>query len=311
MQTIPDTLLKLLRHWGPRWHHDITAGRDAMFEAYAPLLATATGAALRVEHNLPYGADPRQILDLYAPADAHELPVMIFVHGGAFVHGDKDQAPGIYANVPKEFARKGWLALNVEYRLAPQASWPEGARDVRDAVLWARAHVQAHGGDAQRMFLFGHSAACAHCATAAWDERVRPGGGLPLAGLVLASPRVRADLRPENPNAAGVRAYYGNDPACYDERAPLTHVRADAPPTFVALAQYENPLIDFYGFELAHRLAQLRDAQGAPMPRLVQYPDHNHMSLVAQFDTPHNRFGADLRDWCARVERGEFAARSA
>lgn len=47
------------------------------------------------------------------------------------------------------------------------------------------------------------------------------------------------------------------------------------------------------------------------MPRFAQYPDHNHVSLMAQVNTPHNRFGADIRDGCARVERGEFAARQA
>jgi acetyl esterase len=305
----PNSLLRLLREAGPRWHSDIAAGRDAMLAAYAPLLAAAPVAPLRSARDLAYGGDARQLLDLHAPPEAAGLPVMVFVHGGAFVRGDKAQTPWVYENVPLEFARHGFVAVNVEYRLAPQAAWPEGARDVRDAVLWVAQHIGAWGGDAARIFLFGHSAACAHCASATWDARVRPPQGLPVRGLVLASPRVVADLRPDNPNAHGVRAYYGEDASLHAERAPMAQLRADAPPTFVALAQYENPLIDFYGFELAHRLAQLCDAQGAAMPRFVQYPDHNHMSLLAQFNTPGNAFGADLRDWCARVERGEFAGR--
>jgi acetyl esterase len=309
MKSPPTDLLKILRDQGPRWHEDIIAGRDTTVQAYATWLATAPAAGMRVSRNLPYGPDARQVLDVYAPETAQAAPVMVFVHGGAFVRGDKDQPDGLYGNVAREFARHGWLALNVEYRLAPSAAWPEGAMDVRDAVHWASVNAAAHGGDPQRIFLFGHSAACAHCATATWDPRVRPTGGLPLAGLVLASPRTWADVRAENPNAHGVRAYYGSDESLYPDRSPLSHVRADAPPTFVAVAQHENPLIDFYAFELAHRLAQLCDAQGAAMPRFVQYPDHNHVSLVAQFDSPHNRFGADLRDWCERVERGEFRAR--
>lgn len=309
MNSLPNSLLAILREEGPRWHRDIAAGRDATVQAYAPWLTAAATTGLRISRDLPYGADVRQVLDVYAPQTAQAAPVLVFVHGGAFVRGDKDQPGGLYGNVAREFARHGWLALNVEYRLAPSAAWPEGARDIRDAVHWAAANAAAYGGDPRRIFLFGHSAACAHCATATWDARVRPAGGLPLAGLVLASPRMRADVRPENPNAHGVRAYYGSDQTLYRDRSPISHVRADAPPTFVAIAQYENPLIDFYGFELANRLAQLCDTDGSAMPRFAQYPDHNHVSLIAQFNSPHNRFGAEVRDWCERVERGEFRAR--
>jgi acetyl esterase/lipase len=235
---------------------------------------------------------------------------MVFVHGGGFVRGDKDQGGGLFANVLHEFAAQGWLGINVEYRLAPKAAWPAGAEDVRDAVQWVHHHAAAYGGDPQRVFLFAHSAGCAHVASAVWDERLRVSGqALSLAGLVLASPRVRADLRPENINAAGVAAYFGDDPRLFDDRAPLLHARPDAPPTFVALAQYENPLIDIYALELVHHLAQIHDTAGGPMPRVLQLPDHNHYSLMAQFGTAHNRLGEAIRDWCSRVERGEFAAK--
>lgn len=306
----PPALLDLLRHWGPRWQTEQPAAREAVCAAYAALLDNATAQGAQPKRNLPYGKDPRQVLDVYAPAaqDAPS-PVMVFVHGGGFTKGDKDQDGGLFGNVLQEFAARGWLGINVEYRLAPQAVWPAGADDVRDAVRWVHAHAAELGGDPARIFLFAHSAACAHCASAVWDERLRPDGtGLPLAGLVLASPRARADIRPDNINAAGVAAYFGDDPSQFDDRAPLHHARADAPPTFIALAQYENPLIDIYALELAHHLAQIHDTHGGPMPRVVQLPDHNHYSVMAQFNTTHNRLGHDIRDWCARVERGEFAA---
>lgn len=314
----PD-LLQSLREWGPLWHHDIVAGRDAMYAAFAPHLAqaeadTLAAGVVNLARDEPYGAHARQVLDVYAPAlpeHAHTpWPVMVFVHGGAFVRGDKEHPCGIYRNVALDFARHGWLAINVEYRLAPEAAWPEGAVDVREAVWWAQAQAARLGGDAKRIFLVAHSAACAHTATAVWDDRVRPAGGLPVVGMALVSPRCRADVRPENPNAFGVRAYYGNDETQYAQRAPLAHVRPDAPPTLVALAQYENPLLEFYALELAHALAQTCDAHGGPMPRVLQLPDHNHTSVMAAFNLPGNVLGTQIRDWCTRVERGEFRARN-
>jgi len=294
----PD-LLKLLQHWGPRWHADITAGRDAMFKAWAPLLQASAMDPLH--RDLPYGSDPRQVVDVFAPDDACDLPVLIFVHGGAFVRGDKEQTPFIYANVPSEFAHHGFVAVNVEYRLAPQATWPEGAADVRDAVMWIAQHAAQWGGDPRRMFLMGHSAACAHCATAAWDDRVRPQGGLPIAGLVLISPRVVADTHAENPNAHGVRAYFGNNEQWHEDRSPMGKVRPDAPPTLIAVSEFENPLLDFYSFELAHRLAQVALLQKGPMPRFIQLMDHNHVSVVAQFNSPFNELGDEIRSWCQRT----------
>jgi acetyl esterase/lipase len=307
----PPDLLTLLRQWGPRWQTEQPAARAAVCAAYAPLLHAAAARSAPPLRNLPYGSDPRQVLDVYAAASKDTpAPVMVFVHGGGFTKGDKEQDGGLFGNVLREFVAHGWLGVNVEYRLAPQAVWPAGAEDVRDAVRWVHTHAAQHGGDPARIFLFAHSAACAHSASAVWDERLRAGGpGLPLAGLILASPRMRADLRPDNINAAGVAAYFGNDPTQFDDRAPLLHARADAPPTFVALAQYENPLIDVYALELAHHLAQVHDTHGGPMPRVLQLPDHNHYSVMAQFNTAHNRLGAEIRDWCARVERGEFAAK--
>jgi acetyl esterase/lipase len=308
---IPPPLLNLLRHWGPRWQTEMPAARDAVCAAYAALLDQPAPPGVQVLMDLPYGADPRQVLDVYAPPHTTVTrPVMVFVHGGGFVRGDKDQGDGLFANVLHEFAAHGWLGINVEYRLAPQAPWPAGAEDVRDAVQWVHANAAEHGGDPQRIFLFAHSAGCAHAASAAWDERLRTESqGLRLAGLILASPRVRADMRAENINAAGVAAYFGSDPSQFDDRAPLLHARPDAAPAFVSMAQYENPLIDIYALELAHHLAQIHNNRSGPMPRVVQLPDHNHYSVMAQFNTAHNQLGTDIRDWCARVEQGEFAAK--
>ncbi len=318
MTTLSTTreIVAALRHWGPRWHQDIAAGAEAMHTLWAPLVDAEGKPPSPSITDLAYGPDARQVLDVYPPvyrgaakpSDNSGLPVLVYVHGGAFVRGEKSPSPQFYANVPADFARHGFIGVNVEYRLAPDAAWPQGACDVRDAVLCVARHASEWSGDARRIFLLGHSAACAHCATAAWDERVRPAGGLPLAGLVLLSPRVVADVRPQNPNAAGVRAYYGDDERLHADRAPLVHVRPDAPPTFVGVAQYENPLLDFYAFELAHRLAQTADERGGPMPRFVQLADHNHVSMVTQFGSEHNAMGAPLRDWMARVLRGEYAA---
>ncbi len=79
-----------------------------------------------------------------------------------------------------------------------------------------------------------------------------------MKGLVLISGRLRADARPDNPNAAAVRAYFGDDESLYEARSPVTYAAASQLPVFLAVAEYENPLLDVYGAETLHRIAVAR-----------------------------------------------------
>jgi hypothetical protein len=111
---------------------------------------------------------------------------------------------------------------------------------------------------------------------------------------VLVSARLRADTDSRNPNAAGVRSYFGDDATRYAARSPVTHAQRCALPVLVAIAEHENPLLDVYGLEFAHRLAQER----GQAPRFVQCAGHNHMSIMAHFDSGDDTLGSEiLRFW--------------
>jgi acetyl esterase/lipase len=168
------------------------------------------------------------------------------------------------------------------YRLAPEAKWPEGSKDVEAAVGWIRTHAAELGIDRNRIFIIGHSAGAAHAAGFAYGADVPP-----VAGLIVISGRVRADNSPENPNAAKVAAYYGTDPSLYDARSPVTLVVPESMPTLIAVAEYENPLIDVYCLELAYRLAKAKRAA----PPFLQLRGHNHISIVAHFNSPEDTLG--------------------
>ena len=71
-----------------------------------------------------------------------------------------------------------------------------------------------------------------------------------MAGLVLISARLRADARPDNTNAHGVRAYYGDDESLYEARSVVTHAGRLDVPLFLAVAEYENPGLDVYAAEM-------------------------------------------------------------
>ncbi|MEP9380384.1 hypothetical protein ABLE91_27050 [Aquabacter sp. CN5-332] len=103
------------------------------------------------------------------------------------------------------------------------------------------------GVDRDRIFLMGHSAGAAHTAAYAYDRALQPAEGSGLAGHIVVSGRVRAENRPENPNARRVETYYGtSDAEALDRLSPVSHVGPDTLPTFVACGEFENPLIDVH-----------------------------------------------------------------
>src|SRR5690606_16570103 len=153
-------------------------------------------------------------------------PVLMFVHGGAFVEGEKDRTEEIYSNVLWYFARHGVIGVNVEFRLAPDHPYPSGTQDMASAVAWVHAHAEELGADPQRIFLMGHSAGGTHAAHYAYDTRFQPASGHGLAGLIVVSGRVRAENSAENPNAKRVEAYYGTSIERMEEGSPVNHVSA-------------------------------------------------------------------------------------
>jgi acetyl esterase len=144
---LPMEVQQVLATLGPTWGSALRENIEATAAAFRPLLKAAPKDGVVVAKNLAYGEDARQILDVYQPIWRAGAPVVIFIHGGAYVRGDKDAYGEMYGNVATWFARQGMLGINATYRLAPQAKWPSGADDVRGMVRWAQENAARYGGD--------------------------------------------------------------------------------------------------------------------------------------------------------------------
>ena len=139
-------------------------------------LEAADDSAVVLERDIPYaGTDnPRQRLDLLLPAarDAKSpLPVIAYVHGGAWRGGDKRHGIGRL----RELVGTGrFAAVSIGYRLSQEAKWPAQIHDVKAAIRWIRAHAKKHGLDPDRIGAWGHSAGghlVAMLGTSAGDPR--------------------------------------------------------------------------------------------------------------------------------------------
>ncbi len=122
-------------------------------------------------------------------------PVVIFVHGGAYVGGDKSY----YGNVTTWFARQGRAGVNATYRLAPSAKWPAATEDIAGMVKWTRENATRIWRRSHRIVLIGHSAGATHVANYLFNKGLQPSGGPGVAGTVLISGRYRLSYDPADP----------------------------------------------------------------------------------------------------------------
>ncbi len=223
---------------------------------YAPLQEKEPYSGVRIERDVKYGTADSNLLDIFTPEPVSSArPVLIFVHGGAFIGGNK-RMPGspFYDNVMLWAAKNGFVGVNMNYRLAPQAPWPAGAEDIATAVQWVTDRIAERGGNPARIYLMGHSAGAVHVATYVSHPefyKVKGGG---LAGAIMVSGIY--DLT-ATPLADPERAYFGADPARYPERSSLQGLRTTGIPLMLAAAELDPP-----GFVLQFDLMKEPPASG-------------------------------------------------
>ena len=104
------------------------------------------------------GAGRRNQLDVWKrpdlPMDA-KAPVLVQVHGGGWVIGNKDQQA---LPLLTHMAESGWVCVAINYRLSPRATWPDHIVDVKRALAWVKANIADYGGDPDFVCITGGSA---------------------------------------------------------------------------------------------------------------------------------------------------------
>jgi acetyl esterase/lipase len=259
---------------------------------YAPLQEKEPYPGVRIERDVKYGAAERNRLDVFMPETASsDRPVLIFVHGGAFVAGNKHN-PGspFYDNIMLWAVKNGFVGVNITYRLAPQAVWPSAAEDLSAAVRWVADNIAARSGDPARVYLMGHSAGAVHVATYVSHPEFHKAVGGGLAGAIMVSGIY--DLTAETAGDPE-RAYFGADPSLYAERSSLRGLLTTKIPLMITTAELDP---DGFArqFELMKQAACKR-ASGCA--RTFTLPQHSHMSEVYSINTADTRLTDEILDF--------------
>lgn len=111
---------------------------------------------LSITRDLAYGQGERRGLDIYAPDEAGDVarPVIVYLYGGAWVGGAKEDNAWFAANL----ARRGYVAVVPDYRVYPPARWPDFLYDNAAALRWVKDNIEDYGGDPDNLVLMGFSA---------------------------------------------------------------------------------------------------------------------------------------------------------
>jgi acetyl esterase/lipase len=270
----------------------------------SPLLAScsAVGAfnavvpseagARRVVEGASYGPDPRQKLDVYAPAaPVRNAPVVQFIYGGSWDSGERAS----YAFVGEALAARGIVAAVVDTRQVPAVRFPAFVEDSAAATVWLKSNVAALGGDPRRLFVMGHSSGAYNAAMLAVTPLyVRTAGlkGRVYAGLIgLAGPY---DFLPLDVRAT--RAAFGAYPDL-PRTQPVVVAARGAPPAFLATGAQDRTVLPRNTAALAKRLREL----GVPVVEKV-YPEVGHAGILTALAGPFRDRAPVLDDVVAFVK---------
>jgi len=259
---------------------------------YGPQPRVYDAAEIAVTKDLAYGPHERQHLDIYTrvrrPAEA--VPAIVVFHGGGLIGGSRAAT----ANVAEYFASLGYVGVNGGYRLAPDAKWPEGARDVASAVGYLRDHVAEHGGDPSRIFVAGISTGALHAATYVFRPELLPPDAPRAAGAILVSGPYTFDF---DSAGRGELAYFGEDRGRWPERVVTGNVtRADIP-VLMTTAEWDNARYTNAYAELFHELV----TKHGVVPRYFQSLGHNHSSQLLSVGTSDQSVSSVIVDFIERT----------
>ena len=258
-------------------------------------------------------ADPRHKLDLYLPKGKTNFPVVVFVHGGAWMYGSKDIL-GLYSAVGRFLAENGVGAALPNYRLSPAVKHPEHVRDVARAFAWVRKNVADHGGDPDRLFVGGHSAGGHLAALLATDEsylkaegltRAAVRGVLPVSGvyripdkLALAMPPLGGAPAPPTKYRLGFNPFdlvFDKDPKAREAASPISHIREGLPPFFVVVADRDLPLLPEMAVDFVKAL-QAKNVEA----ELMRVKDRFHSSVMFRATSPDDPVGRAILSFVAK-----------
>ncbi|MEM1112602.1 MAG: alpha/beta hydrolase [Pseudomonadota bacterium] len=265
---------------------------------------------VRVQRNLSYGdAGVRNLLDVYHPETRRPggCPVLLQVHGGAWIIGNKDEQakPLMY-----HMSERGWVCVSINYRLSPAWAFPAHIIDVKKAIAWVKENIAEYGGDPEFIAITGGSAGGHLSSLAALTPNLaewQPGFEEVDTTLQAAMPFYgvfdfldRNDIR----QGTSMDGMLGDKVMqCskeehrdrWDQGSPISHINPDAPPFFVIQGTHDT----LVWVEEARKFVSELQAQATQPVAYAELPGAQHaFEIFHSIRTDHTvNAAADFLEW--------------
>jgi acetyl esterase/lipase len=234
---------------------------------------------VKISRGIPYGGHARQVLDIYAPARARgPHPVIVFYYGGSWRSGERAD----YGFVAARLVACGFIVVVPDYRVYPETRYPGFVEDCGRAAQWVMGRIGGYGGDAEAVFLMGHSAGAYNAVMVALaPEAPAVAGVIGLAGPYdferLEDPAIKAIFAgaAEAKDAADTAGTEDAAEAAMRETQPIRQAHGAAPPMLLATGARDRVVPPCHTTALAERLRHLG---GVVETRI--YPRLGHLGIL-------------------------------
>jgi len=242
-----------------------------------------------------YGDNELNVLDVATTdsKDPEPRPVLLFVAGAHFA---SDGAPTAANPIEDEAvclaARHGMVGVKMNYRLAPAAPWPAGARDVSAAISWVHQNADLFKGDAGAIVAVGWSVGAFHLASYLAHKEFQEADNY-IAGAVLVSGIYRAGAD----TGEGAKSYFGGDASQYDSRSAFPGILAVDDPIVLAWSTDDPPHLVAQAETLKDRLCGVGHC-----PRIAVLKDRDSPASVFGLDGTGDSLAERTRQLLSQIE---------
>lgn len=241
------------------------------------------------------------LLDIYQPEDCNHCPVVLYIHGGTWVLGDK----GSLSYKAKALTQSGYLYISMNYRLAPEFPFPAQAYDVARAIRWIKENISQYGGEPERIFLLGHSAGGHLAALVTLDEtylsqyQIESADLAGIIGLDSAAYHLPSLFEAEPENKYLFEWAFGSDEQDWQKASPVNYIRKglDIPPFLLLVAggRSISTEVNQYFYQKLHQFKY--DVA------MKVFNEQDHVSIDYDLGKSNDLTFPVLRDWLEKQQQ--------
>lgn len=226
--------------------------------------------------------DGKDLLDIYMPEGADDVPVIVFFHGGALRAGDKSLGRVVASRMVPE----GIGVVSASYRLTPSVMHPAHVQDAAAATAWVYENIRRYGGNPNNLYVAGHSAGAYLAALLALDATHLGAHGLSPASIQGTIP-ISPFLYVEETAADRPKDVWGEDPADWLAASVTPHITAGKGRMLLIYADGD----DDWRRRQNDTFGEAMRTAGNHGVRVVEVPERTHTSLMSEMNAADDQIG--------------------